>query len=236
MIHMMDWTEVDWLYSGRRIVEWTRDSPSDSSLLLFLRHSHREQIDDVETMVTGELTEIGKHFSTELGRRLPTDRPYRVFTSIVPRSFQTAEAIVEGITENGGAVRDIEALSVLMGPHVSEKEVWTNLHPDGENVTKFVNHWAGGRFGEKMEPFDEYIPRLLGDTFGRMHSTDATEVHLHVTHDLAMMCMKRAIFRRAVVPSDREPFLGGLAAKITGSEFQILVGCDGKKMRLSYGD
>lgn len=233
---MNDWTEVEWLYSGKRLVEWARNSSSDSSLLLFLRHSHREQIDDVETMVTGELTEIGKHLSMEIGRRLPTDRPYHVFTSIVPRSFQTAEAIAGGITANGGTVGDIEALSVLMGPHVSEKEVWTNLHPDGENVTEFVNHWADGEFGERMEPFEEYIPRLLGDTFSRLAETEAPEIHLHITHDLAMMCMKRAIFQRSVVPDDREPYLGGLAARRTNSVFQILVGCDGETVVFLYDD
>ena len=231
---MKDWTEADWLYSGQRLVEWMRGSSSASSVLLFLRHSHREQIDDVETMVTGELTEIGKNLSTELGRRLPADRPYRVFTSIVPRSFQTAEAIVEGMTENGGTVSDIEALSVLMGPHVSEKEVWTNLHPDGENVTEFVNHWAEGRFGERMEPFDAYIPRLLRDTFGRLDYPEDTEIHLHITHDLAMMCMKRAIFERPLEPADREPYLGGLAARRTESAFQVFVGCDGQTLDFSY--
>ncbi len=233
---MDEWKAADWLYSGQRIVEWARTSSSGFPLLLFLRHSHRDQIDDMDTMVTGELTEIGKHLSREMGRRLPMDRPYRVFTSIVPRSFQTAEAIAEGISESGGTVSDIEALSVLMGPHVSEKEVWTNLHPDGENVTQFVNHWAEGRFGERMEPFDEYIPRLLRDTFGRLRDTDSPETHLHITHDLAMMCMKRAIFEGPVEPADREPYLGGLGGKRTGSAFQILVGCDGKTVDFSYND
>ncbi len=231
---MLDWKQIDWLHSGRRLVEWTnKTNPSDSAMLI-IRHSHRKVINDIDEMVSGGLTDLGKKTSREMGSRLPTDRPYSVYTSFVPRCFQTAEAICEGITDNDGEVIDIDPLPSLVGPQVVDREVWNNLHPNGENVTDFVNNWAKNMFGEKMEPFEEYIPRLLNDIFGRLKETAEPQIHLHITHDLAMMCLKRTIYEEPLEIGHREPYLGGLGIKRNNSDFVIFIGRNGEKLKFTF--
>jgi hypothetical protein len=93
-----------------------------------------------------------------------------------------------------------------------------NLHPDGRNITDFVNTWVDGGFGNRMELFDDYSERLIEATVRRLISLKENIMHVHVTHDLAMMSTKRILLKRPLVPEDREPYLGGLGVTVTGSE------------------
>ena len=192
--------------------------PQDQPLMFLVRHSHRETLQNHDEMVSGGLTELGKRTSFELGKRIPRKGKMHIFTSFVPRCFETAEAIAKGFTQQEGEVIDIDPLPSLVGPQVIEREVWKNLHPDGRNVTDFVNTWVDGGFGERMEEFGKYQDRLITDTVKRLTSVNENIMHVHVTHDLAMMSAKRMLLKRPLVPEDREPYLGGLAVTVAGSE------------------
>jgi broad specificity phosphatase PhoE len=218
MTEEQTWDNQDWVHSAKRILEWMTTLPQEQPLMFLVRHSHRETLQNHEEVVSGSLTELGKRMSFELGTRIPWKGKMFIYTSFIPRCFETAEAIGEGFTQQGGEVIDIEPLPTLVGPHVIDREVWLNLHPDGRNVTDFVNTFVDGEFGERMERFDQYRVRLIEDTVKRLNSQNENIMYVHVTHDLALMCAKRIFFKRPLVPEDREPYLGGLGVTVTGSE------------------
>lgn len=210
MAETSEWESLDWLSSARTLVEWTAAIDLKNPIALVVRHSHRATLADYKQMVTGGLTELGKRTSFELGKRLPTKRFASVFTSFVPRCAETAEYVRKGFTDAGGSASDIESLGTLFGPEYSEEKVWGNLQPDGRNVTEFVNKWADGQLGEGIEPFDRFQSRLHTDTVSRLVATRDSAMHIHVTHDLSLMSLKRSLLGRPLTVLDREPYLGGI--------------------------
>ncbi len=212
------WENQDWVSSAKRVLDWMSTVPQEQPLMFLVRHSHRETLRNHDEMVSGGLTELGKRMSFELGTRIPRKGKMHIYTSFVPRCFETAEAVAEGFTQHGGEVIDIDPLPPLVGPQVIEEEVWNNLHPDGRNITDFVNTWVDGGFGDRMEFFGDYQDRLIEATVERLIPLDDAIMHVHVTHDLAMMSAKRILLKRPLVPEDREPYLGGLGVTVAGSD------------------
>lgn len=208
------WRSAAWLSSARRNLKWIESQSSSRSIMLFLRHSHREVISDHSVQLSTVLTELGKAMSYEMGRRLPVRLPARVFYSFVPRCYETADEIAKGFREVGGKVVEMEPLEILVAPVIVDDKVWSNLQPDGRNVTDFVNGFADGSFRGMIEPFENYEGRLMADTVERLQNTESPEIHIHVTHDLAVMAIKRIILSRPLEIADREPFLGGISASL----------------------
>lgn len=218
------WDELDWLEGIRRIVEWVQTREDSESVMLLLRHSHREILRDHKDMLGGGLTELGKQTSFEVGQRLPISRSAHFFFSIVPRCYETAEWMAKGFTEKGGSVIDMDPLPPLVGPEYSEQEVWGNLNPNGENVTEFVNRWAQGDFGTAIEPLEEYQARIVKETVERAESHPEPVTHVHITHDLGLMCIKRLLLGRPLEEDDREPYLGGLGVSVAEREKMLFMG------------
>jgi hypothetical protein len=174
-------------------------------------------------MMSGGLTPLGTEMATEMGRRLPTNRQIHFFFSFIPRCYETALAISEGFRQEGGEVIDLDPSPSLVGPQVIDREVWKELQPDGKNVTSFVNCWVDGVYEGKIEPFEEYKDRLFKDTVGKLASLDGGLMHVHITHDLAMMSSKRILLERPLVNEDREPYLGGLGVAATDDGNQLFL-------------
>jgi broad specificity phosphatase PhoE len=182
--------------------------------MVFLRHSQRDVIEDHSAQFSTGLTETGRQMSYEMGIRLPTDRPVRIFFSFVPRCHETAEELARGLNEKGGEIIESESLAILVMPEFCDEAVWENLQPDGKNITEFVNRWAEGEFGEMIESFPEYEARLIDATLGRLKEESDPVVHIHVTHDLAVMALKRIMLKETIGPEEREPFQGGICIAI----------------------
>ena len=214
------WETTNWLSSARGNLDWIRERTPSERIMFILRHSHREEISDHSAQLSTELTELGKRTSFELGRRLPIENPARIFYSFVPRCYQTAEEISNGFKESGGQVIEMEPLEILVSPFVYDDSVWENLQPDGKNISEYVNNWADGKFSPMIENFLEYRPRLVDATLGRLSSERQAALHVHVTHDLAVMAFKRIILNRPLESTDREPFLGGVSISIDEDGFQ----------------
>ncbi|MGY5853577.1 MAG: histidine phosphatase family protein [Candidatus Thorarchaeota archaeon] len=204
----MEWNSADWLASARRLVHWVNELPQESSTMLLIRHSHRDPIVDHTAQLSTELTELGRRMSFEMGKRLPAHRPAHFFFSFVSRCYQTAEEMSKGFQEVGGTVIDLDVLPVLATPEIYDDEVWQNLQPDGKNITEYVNNWADGNFGDMIEGFETFQGRLLDDTIFRLRDTKESVMHVHITHDLALMAAKRILLERPLEFEDREGFLG----------------------------
>ncbi|TFG32975.1 histidine phosphatase family protein [Candidatus Thorarchaeota archaeon] len=210
---MSDWNRENWTDSAKQLISWIADLDSEQPVMLLIRHSHRDILRDQKDMLGGGLTDLGKNLSIELGGKLPISRKVHLFFSIVPRCYQTAEAIAQGMTEQGGNIIDMDPLPTLVRPEYTNGDVWKNLQPNGENITEFINRWAEGEF-EGIEPFNEFQERLMNDTLKRLLDLKESQMHIHVTHDLSLMAAKRMFFNRPLVWDDREPFLGGLGVTL----------------------
>ncbi len=221
---MIEWESEEWLGSVRALIAWTATLDINLPVALVIRHSHRTTIADYKEMVTGGLTETGRIASYEMGRRLPNNRTARLYTSIVPRSAETTEYIAKGIIDVGGTVSDIEPVALLMGPEYSDESVWTNLQPDGANVTEFVNRWSDDQFGDDIEPFWEFFSRIFAHVVEPLLTQNSTLMYIHVTHDLALMTLKRGLLRRHLTVEDREPYLGGIGLTNMGSHILVFEG------------
>ncbi len=205
------------------MLEWMTSVPQEQPVMLLVRHSHRETLEDYDQMTYGGLTELGKQMSFELGKRIPRKGKMHIYTSFVPRAAETAEAIGEGFTQQGGEVIDIDPLPSLATPQINDVAFWLNLHPDGKNITDLVNTWVNGGYGDLIEPFDDYRNRLLGDTVKRLISQEENIMHVHSTHDFALMSAKRMLLKRPLLLEDREPYLGNLGVTKTDSELLLYV-------------
>jgi broad specificity phosphatase PhoE len=212
------WEHESWLSSAKNLIDWTVSTEKKSKLFLLVRHSHREVIEDHTAQLSTELTPLGREMSTEFGKHLPHNRAYKVFFSFVSRCYQTAEELVKGINENKGEVEEFDTIAILASPEIKDQSVWQELQPDGKNITDFINHWADGDFGEKIEPFDNYATRLKKELVERLQKDVESSLHVHITHDLALMAAKRMFLQRSVKWDDREPFLGGIGFKIGEKE------------------
>ncbi len=206
---MTEWDSEEWTYGAKGLLDWIHSINSEQSILLMVRHSHREMLHNYHDTMNAGLTDLGKRLSCEMGKRIPTERKAHIFLSVIPRCYETAEAISEGFTQRGGEVIDMDPLPTLVGPEYTDRDVWINLNSNGDNVTEFVNKWADNEF-VGIEPFNEFSIRLMDDTMKRLLSVKDNTMHIHVTHDLAMMCTKRILFDRPLTRDDRVPYLGGL--------------------------
>ncbi len=210
MDNTSQWDSTDWLKSARNLVSWANSKKPEYRIMLLIRHSHREEIVDHSKQLSTGLTEIGKQTSYEMGRRLSIDRPAHIFFSFVSRCYETAEEIAKGFTETGGDVINMDPLPILVSPEVYDESVWQNLQPDGKNITDYVNNWGDGKFGDMIEDMEDYKVRLLDDTIKRLMDTSEKQIHIHITHDLALMASKRILLKKSIGYDDREPFLGGI--------------------------
>ena len=227
-----DWENIEWLTGARSLVEWLSQRPEDERFMIFLRHSQRDVIEDHSKQFSTELTKIGKHMSYQMGKRLPTKKPIRIFFSFVSRCYQTAEELAKGLREKGGEIVEFESAPILVMPEYSDDAVWDNLQPDGKNVTEFVNRWADNEFGDMIEQFDNYKVKLLKHTFGRLIEEINPMMHIHVTHDLALMALKRIMLQRDIGYEDRELFQGGICGSIDKEGFLYLYN-SGKEIQMS---
>ena len=209
-----EWESLDWLESARQLVHWINGRNKTGRLLMVVRHSHREVIEDHSSQFSTGLTELGKRMSYEMGLRLRSDLPVHLFFSFVPRCYQTAEEIARGLNERGAEIDGMDPLAILVMPEYTDETVWANLQPDGHNVHEFVNRWADGEFGDKIQDFAHYTRVLIDETIGRLRRANEPVLHVHVTHDLALMAMKRALLGTPLRRGHREPYLGGLAVSI----------------------
>jgi broad specificity phosphatase PhoE len=219
-----NWDTDSWITNVKNILEWTSKFKPTNSLMILLRHSHRETLRNHQDMASAGLTELGKQVAVEVGKRIKPERPMDIYTSFVPRCFETAEMIAEGYSGIGGEVIDINPLPTLAAPQILDQDVWKELHPNGENVTDYVNRWVDGEFEKRIEAFEDYRVRFMADTIERLTKTNETVIYVHITHDLALMSAKRMLLERALEYEDREPFLGGLGVAKTDSGLELFIG------------
>ncbi len=152
-------------------------SYNNECFALVVRHSIRDEILDTREPISQLLTPEGKELAIDFGSKLCTDRPIRLFHSIVERCKETAECIAEGFK---GKSISIESLDAITGFYVySPINVLTNLNQIGNY--EFISQWFKGVYSDK-----EIMPAVDARTFmykAIVEKYNPLYLDIFVTHD-----------------------------------------------------
>ena len=184
-------------------------------MILIVRHSHRETIDNLDQMMEMGLTPLGHRMAVEFGRRLPVGREVEILYSFVPRCQETAEAMAEGIRQSKGTVSLIEPSFLLVGPRV-DQSVWHEIGGEGGMIMGFTRDWVRGKYDkDRIEPFPEFRERLIDGTVGRITGKRENVLHVHVTHDNVMASSRPIFLGESALDGARPQYLGGFGIAVS---------------------
>jgi broad specificity phosphatase PhoE len=168
-------------------------------MVALLRHSTREEIVGltVEDAVMAPLTLPGRQLALDLGRRLPPQRPLRLYHSEVPRCVDTAEQIGAGFEEVGGRVTAFQkkthlAASFIRDPAVVAREFGLR------GPRAFVDAWLAGEIDPAaLDPPDRagqsQIDAMMEELTPEVDLGEPA-VDLHITHDVNVVALLHRMF------------------------------------------
>ncbi|MDY0004596.1 MAG: histidine phosphatase family protein [Polyangia bacterium] len=163
-------------------------------LVALLRHSARVDITGytVEQAVLAPLTDAGRALARDFGRRLPTDRPVRIFHSEVPRCEDTAQRLAEGMMEAGGQVEILGSRTSLAAFFI--RDPWAVALEFGQRGPRgFMREWLSGKLGPAvMDPPEQAARDQLAALMlerNCLPEPDAPGLDLHVSHDVNVMAL-----------------------------------------------
>lgn len=212
------WTHLEWLQGARDLLEWARNTNPDKRIFLFVRHSHRLHSNDQTKLLHIQLTPLGHEMSKQFGRHLPNRGLLEVFHSEHPRCVETAQGILEGYKSTnqnaliGGSIRE------LLGPlvHTSIGDELEDYGIDG-----FINRWANGEFPlSQIESLENFAKRLFRKAVVQIDSARKANLLVHVSHDLVLMSLRKALLGMEAMKQNWIPFLGGFGVTKVDDSYQ----------------
>jgi broad specificity phosphatase PhoE len=216
-----EWDTQDWLVDARNLTAWSNSIKEEGPLMLLIRHSHRAAIHSLNEMSQTGITSLGEAMAEEFGRRLPTNKSVKILHSPIPRCKQTAEEIANGIRQNGGNVHSVKPFFLLLGPIVTDAQLWEKVGDDGVGVASFVTSWGRGELGNGIEPFEEFTNRVISGTVDILKASEPGLMHIFVTHDLFLMGARKTFMKEEAHDDERPPYLGGLGLSFIKNQVYV---------------
>jgi len=213
------WENADWTVQARKIVKAVSKFPEDSKIILVLRHSHRNNPTENESIHELKLTPQGHQIAQIFGKGLPKSRPIRLFHSVVERCQETAEDILTGFDSVGGKGELKGALTPLFHAGTAPK-FFLNLFKSGSPL-EFMYRWVVGFYSpEKITPFQTYCQNAANVIWRGIKHAQEGGIDIHITHDIFLIALRYGWFG---LPPDQEwvPFLGGVAFFLTENEIEL---------------
>ncbi|MFX1463419.1 MAG: histidine phosphatase family protein, partial [Promethearchaeota archaeon] len=96
------WKEKEWTIQARQIIEGLKNFPEEANIILILRHSQRNEPEELDGIIKLRLTPEGHLIAKKFGEELPKNRSIRLFHSVVWRCQETAEDILSGFENING--------------------------------------------------------------------------------------------------------------------------------------
>ncbi len=187
------WLNSDWTREARMLINSIEKFPEDSTLIMFLRHSHRESIGDVQEMTNLGLTEEGIEIAKIFGKKLPLNKQIRLYFSAIPRCKDTAEYILEGFSQAGGKGQLKGPLKPLYSVDGDAQFIVKQIFANPEK--ELINRWAAGHFPpEKFQPLHIYSKKTAKKVFNIAKDAPRNHVDIYVTHDLQIMALRFSWF------------------------------------------
>jgi hypothetical protein len=204
-----NWNSLNWLGDAKELLHWfqTKDTKGFNSMLV-IRHSHREDSDDVKDLLEKRLSDLGHKMAFLFGCNIPQQRNIEIFYSRHPRCFETAQNIANGCSYKNQVVRLVSDIRVLLGPKGSGDQIGQQMLDLGG--PEFIQRWIDGRLSEEIiEPIHDFGTVFLNETIGRLQEAYRGTMQIHVTHDLVLMGARNIIFGTMPTKENWTPYLGG---------------------------
>jgi broad specificity phosphatase PhoE len=161
----------------------------DVPAVLHIRHSERLLFNTNQTTYTTALTETGEKTSYEFGKKLPTNKTYHHFHTIVNRTKETASNIHQGILDNKGKSTGLSTIpirSVIDYEANSQysRKIFEEFDDEVKAIKKIFYRWLSGYSPPWIRKssliFSQQVASYM---MKQMRNAQKNDVHIWVTHD-----------------------------------------------------
>lgn len=181
-------------------------------IVLLMRHSAREYAPGKHDLLN-PLTDEGRDFARELGKRLPKGLVLRGYTSPAERCVETAGLIMSGHEAAGGQIlrnRIVEALGVF---YVLDQIKMFMAMRDAGGIVNFLQRWFDGGIARDILMPAHLAARLVGGVAKEKLSQTGKDPQLDllVSHDFTLYTIKDQLLRQGTNRYPDVHYLDGVA-------------------------
>ncbi len=181
--------------------------------VLLMRHSARTFDRNIHDLLN-PLTEHGRNLSLRLGEELPKHLAVRGYASPPERCMETAQLVIDGHREGGGAghrTRPVEALGVFYA--LDQQKMWKGMS-QADSMVDYLDAWFAGEVPEDaMMPAELAVQMVLRALLGKLRNaapgTEPPHLDLCVSHDMTLYTVRHGVGLEGLDGPDVE-FLDGL--------------------------
>ncbi len=214
------WKEEEWTKQARQIIEVLKNFPEDAKIIVILRHSQRNESEELDGLIKLRLTPEGHAIATKFGEELPRNRSIRLFYSAVWRCQETAEDILSGFERINGE-------GEIKGPFgpLFNLETARDFFPNQMKKysgTQFFFRWVAGLYpSNEITPLQEYCQKSAELFWKEFKRAPSNNLDIHITHDFFVIALRFGWF--GIPPSKNwVSYLGGFALSFIEDKILLL--------------
>ena len=214
------WDKENWTRQARHLIVHLPKFPKTSQIIIILRHSYRDDSDDMWKLARMKLTDVGHAVARKFGSLLPIERDIQLNYSSIERCKETAEDILIGFRNSGGTGELKHSLKELFDVGMNAELFFDQILK--YQYEEFIYRWAGGLYSkEVITPFEIFCRDAADVIWKQAQESPDTSLFINVSHDLITLSFRLGWF--GLSPSDYWPsFLGGFAFGISDEEILLL--------------
>ena len=190
--------------------------------VLLMRHSARTFDRNIHDLLN-PLTEHGRNLSLRLGQELPKHLGVRGYASPPERCMETAQLVIDGHKEGGGAghrTRPVEALGVFYA--LDQQKMWKGMS-QADRMVDYLDAWFAGEVPEDaMMPAQLAVQMVLRALLGKLRNAgpggESPHLDLCVSHDMTLYTVRHGVGLEGLDGPDVE-FLDGLLLFCRGERY-----------------
>ncbi len=159
---------------------------------VIMRHSARHyDLENPRTEPFQGLTEEGKEYSYDLGKRIPQDLTIRLFSSTFGRCIETAYLIDKGFTSVGGSAINNNINIKLAPSYVKEPQLLLKIMQEG--IPDFIRYWFEGNIStDIIDRRDNAAKEIVAFLTTELKELPENHINLTISHDWNMYLIKES--------------------------------------------
>ncbi|MFW9942367.1 MAG: histidine phosphatase family protein, partial [Candidatus Thorarchaeota archaeon] len=177
------WNESTWTKQARDIILNLKRFHKKAKIVLILRHSQRNEPKKFSTTADLNLTSQGRKVANLFGKKLPENKPIRLFYSGAERCRDTAEEIFKGYKENDGEVviegqfKPLSHIGIDLNFFLTENEKY--------DIIELLYRWIAGVYSPTLwPPLITYSQNAAEKMVEKVEKAPENVLDIHITHDL----------------------------------------------------
>lgn len=177
-------SEVSWGKPVLKLLSYANQLNNNCKTIIVIRHSAREEPEELTEVFKAPLTQIGKDAAYDFGTRLPKNRTYHLYHSTIWRCRDTAIYIEKGIKSRNGKTLFQGEMETLMTIKSSREKFIEYVERDSD---QFVDYWLAGHYPQhEIEPAIDLAKRTAFEITQNSNLKENT-VDIYVTHDFHIL-------------------------------------------------